>query len=573
MINIKGLDKAKVLVELYNHSHQLGIGMLQNAKNLTLEDARELLKNETYFDYLYGKVMKIDLSSDEEFDEKLYDLNNGAGTAQKIIDKLRKELEISIKSGDITILENTNVEYNNKQQRPSEEVSFENSDESNKISNPTVGIWKKSRRYGKIGQKELEAFEKLINLPETQKLLELGISSSEIFSNDILIYYTKDENNEYTVPRVAIVLEPQYYYSNVKVHGIATNQNLSEKMDYISIIEQKLKEFSDSYKYNDNISDMRKITNIYDKYKNGEELNVEDLKFLYEVDSYIRSLRGDEEKIITELKSRRDIRKDLAKIFSCNEDEISLTPKELLEGNKKVHYGNIEINDITNSEDLAWPEIVVGHVEIKNMTAMNNFEFACKKVNYTLWLDTLYSAEEVRLPEIVNGDLNLINLVNIKKMTFPNVLNGTLYLNSLQSAEDLILPKVMNGKLILEHLTNIDNLILPEVMNGNLILLNLVNAQNIVCPKQMSGDINLNSLQSAQGLILPNELDGGIGLRNLVSPEGIILPKDETGDFYVPGNRLICPFSEQQLIEAAKRTESYQQAPQIFENLDSGLKL
>ena len=28
MINIKGLDKAQLLVELYNHSHQQGLGMM-----------------------------------------------------------------------------------------------------------------------------------------------------------------------------------------------------------------------------------------------------------------------------------------------------------------------------------------------------------------------------------------------------------------------------------------------------------------------------------------------------------------------------------------------------------------
>lgn len=93
MINIKGLDKAKLLVELYNRSHQQGMGMFQRARNLTVEDARQLLEQSTYFDYLYGKVMKVDLSSDEEFSEWLYDRDNGQGAAQEVVDKLRKEME------------------------------------------------------------------------------------------------------------------------------------------------------------------------------------------------------------------------------------------------------------------------------------------------------------------------------------------------------------------------------------------------------------------------------------------------------------------------------------------------
>lgn len=93
MINIKGLDKAQLLLELYNHSHQQGMGMLQPSRNLTIEDARKLLEQTTSFDYLYGKVMKVDLSSDEEFEEWLYDRDNGQGMAKKIVDDMKKELE------------------------------------------------------------------------------------------------------------------------------------------------------------------------------------------------------------------------------------------------------------------------------------------------------------------------------------------------------------------------------------------------------------------------------------------------------------------------------------------------
>lgn len=93
MINIKGLDKAELLVELYNHSHQQGLGMMQPSKSLTVDDARILLEETTDFDYLYGKVLKVDLSSDEEFEEILYDRDNGRGLAQSVVDGMRKKLE------------------------------------------------------------------------------------------------------------------------------------------------------------------------------------------------------------------------------------------------------------------------------------------------------------------------------------------------------------------------------------------------------------------------------------------------------------------------------------------------
>ena len=90
MINIKGLDKAEELKELYNNSKVQGLGFLQaTSMDMTTEEAKELLEQQTYFDYLRGKIMKIDLSLDEEFEERLYDRDNGEGSAKRVIDRLR----------------------------------------------------------------------------------------------------------------------------------------------------------------------------------------------------------------------------------------------------------------------------------------------------------------------------------------------------------------------------------------------------------------------------------------------------------------------------------------------------
>lgn len=93
MINIEGLDKAEVLKELYNNSRVQGMGFLQaTGRDLSLEEARVLLTKTTYFDYLHGKVMKVDLSSDTEFKGWLYDRDNGEGAAQRVIDSIRERM-------------------------------------------------------------------------------------------------------------------------------------------------------------------------------------------------------------------------------------------------------------------------------------------------------------------------------------------------------------------------------------------------------------------------------------------------------------------------------------------------
>lgn len=90
MIDIKGLSKAAVLAALYNASKPLGLGMFQfDPAPITEEEASKLLKETTYFDYLKGRVMKVDLQSDDSFDERLYDRDNGPGAAQRAVSKLR----------------------------------------------------------------------------------------------------------------------------------------------------------------------------------------------------------------------------------------------------------------------------------------------------------------------------------------------------------------------------------------------------------------------------------------------------------------------------------------------------
>lgn len=94
MVDIKGLEKARVLKALYDHSHVQGSGFLQAVPDgvVTVEHCEMLLGRQTYFDYLHGRVMKVELSGDE-FNERLYDRDCGEGAAQRAVDSVRAEQE------------------------------------------------------------------------------------------------------------------------------------------------------------------------------------------------------------------------------------------------------------------------------------------------------------------------------------------------------------------------------------------------------------------------------------------------------------------------------------------------
>lgn len=98
MINIKGLDKAKVLHALWHASHAQGlsfVGLI--CSDFTLEraeafiEARENVDNPNYkyyFDYVDGHVIKCNIGGDE-FDESLFDRDCGEGAAAAAIEALR----------------------------------------------------------------------------------------------------------------------------------------------------------------------------------------------------------------------------------------------------------------------------------------------------------------------------------------------------------------------------------------------------------------------------------------------------------------------------------------------------
>lgn len=92
MVSIDGKNKADVLAALYNRAKPQGMGFLHyDPTPMTREVAEEFLSapNESlYFDYLKGRVMKVDLRSDTEFSERLYDRDNGQGAAQAAIDSI-----------------------------------------------------------------------------------------------------------------------------------------------------------------------------------------------------------------------------------------------------------------------------------------------------------------------------------------------------------------------------------------------------------------------------------------------------------------------------------------------------
>lgn len=79
-----GLTQAEALMALFNHAKTQGLGAMHfRARNMEVKEAEELLKDQTYFDYHEGRVMKVQIG--DEINPRLYDRDNGEGAAERAL--------------------------------------------------------------------------------------------------------------------------------------------------------------------------------------------------------------------------------------------------------------------------------------------------------------------------------------------------------------------------------------------------------------------------------------------------------------------------------------------------------
>lgn len=86
MIDISKMDKAKVLKALYAAARPQGMGFLHYTPGPMRDEAADAMiaSKHLYFDYVDGRVMKVDLASDT-LDPRLFDRDNGDGAAERAL--------------------------------------------------------------------------------------------------------------------------------------------------------------------------------------------------------------------------------------------------------------------------------------------------------------------------------------------------------------------------------------------------------------------------------------------------------------------------------------------------------
>ena len=357
-----------------------------------------------------------------------------------------------------------------------------------------------------------------------------NFAKSQLAGGDFYVYYSLDKNGEAKVPRIAIRMDGKDKIGEIR--GIADNQNMEPEM--MSILEEKLKEFPDKDKYLKKEHDMKLLTLIDKKVNNNIELNVDELKFLYEIDSKITGFGYRKDPRIEEIKRKRNERRDYSLIYNVKEEEVALSQKEWLNNPKKFKAlpGNIDLGSLTSADGLVLPQHVGGDIYLSSLASADGLILP-KQLGGGIDLRSLTSADGLVLPQHVGGNIFLRHLTSADGLVLPQHVGGDIYLSSLASADGLIIPKQLGGSIDLSSLTSADGLILPKQLGGGIDLRSLTSADGLILPKQLGGSIDLSSLASADGLVLPQHVGGYIDLSSLTSADGLVLPQHVGGDIYL----------------------------------------
>jgi len=302
---------------------------------------------------------------------------------------------------------------------------------------------------------------------------------------DFYIYYTKDQNGEYKIPRLAILIQNNEI---AEARGIEPGEKVEKEL--VNILEAKLREFPSYDSYKKKVNDVTLLTDIYRKFK-ITDLTKEELRFIYELDSLIDTFGFDIDPRIKEILANRDLKADLSLAYNCRIDEIGIYPESF--NGKKCYYGDIKINE-PNLNNFVLPEIVIGNLTLPNLETLNSTALP-KVILGSLYAPKVSKTNYLTCPKICKDGINFESLVEFTNITFPrNIIRNHLILGIITSPIPLVFPKTIDGDLILAELVDATNITFPKTVTRSVFLNRLTNPRNVIFPIYIKDSLFLKSL-------------------------------------------------------------------------------
>ena len=326
-------------------------------------------------------------------------------------------------------------------------------------NNSNDGIWKKYSR----GNKYMLLVKSLKNKNTGWCTASEEVAKIQLRQGDFYVYYTKDSNQKYTVPRIAIRMEAD---TIAEIRGVLSSQNVEPCFE--QVLKEKIKELDNNNEYYKKVDDMKQMTIIYNKTINNEVLTKQELIFLYEIEEKIKSFGYSEDPRIEYIRNKRNKLDDLSCILKLDESLIGLDRKDVFQRKIVYFYGDLDLSDFKIIDKFEIPRYVYGNLYLTRLTNIDNVKLP-DFIGGNLSLELLNEAKNLILPKI-GGDIHLSGLKKVNRLVFKEIIYGSIFLSGLIEFQDIVFPNIIEGDLYLNKLLNINNLKLSKIVKGDIYL-------------------------------------------------------------------------------------------------------
>ena len=155
------------------------------------------------------------------------------------------------------------------------------------------------------------------------------------------------------------------YVNGLKVNGVFGYGEKAKVEDiYLDDLKKELSLFKDNKEYMEKVNNHIQVAEVYKKFNNDCELNIDDLKVIYQVNKPLEGFTSALEQKLDEMKSNRIKEKDISEIFNVNEEKIAFDIDDVNE-ETEVFVGNLSVDDY-NLDLISNIKYVIGYIYLDN---------------------------------------------------------------------------------------------------------------------------------------------------------------------------------------------------------------
>lgn len=248
---------------------------------------------------------------------------------------------------------------------------------------------------------------------------------------DISIYYSKDKDGKYSIPRVLIASNKDKKIEYL----VGRYENGNVEFSMIPIIREKVKGYVNEERINEHMDFLDILSAINKKAENGEELTDSELKILYNLTPDNNRFYQEYSDYIKIIRRKDNAKKSLSRYFKCKEEEIAVSMGE-------INNNTIVAVDFMAPSSYIEPtniQVIVGDAEctaLQDASCLSKLKFITGSASFPL----LTSSKGLENLIFIGKD------ADFRRLEDPENLNPDLFIGGLSKFKDNKKPKTYENK-------------------------------------------------------------------------------------------------------------------------------